>query len=286
LDEVVSAAAIDIAGALALATPFRVATAGMGVRNAWIGHANVAGIQAAALAQEREPLVGVALESLGDLLGTLNPHELTYGLGGDLAITGGYFKRHASCSYTHPPADAALAIYAEHGRLEADAVELIEVQTNHLAAGLVSCEWPTRLAAMFSIPYVVSVALRSGECSPRAFDEISRNDPDVRRLATKVNVSVDDALDAQLPEHRAARLTVHWAAGGVTVVEMENPIGDADFHPLSDDELLAKSAALLGSRDQALLVRDLSRELLLSGDVSPVLASLRHSASKAENHEG
>jgi 2-methylcitrate dehydratase PrpD len=139
---------------------------------------------------------------------------------------------------------------------------------------------------MFSIPYVVSVALRSGECSPRAFDEISRNDPDVRRLATKVNVSVDDALDAQLPEHRAARLTVHWAAGGVTVVEMENPIGDADFHPLSDDELLAKSAALLGSRDQALLVRDLSRELLLSGDVSPVLASLRHSASKAENHEG
>lgn len=286
LDGMATAAAIDIAGALALATPFRVATAGMAVRNAWIGHANIAGIQAAALAEEREPLAGVAHESLGGLLGTLAPEELTAGLGHDLAMTGGYFKRHASCSYTHPPADAALAIHAERGRVEADAVESIEVETHHLAAGLRGCEWPTRLAAMFSIPYVVSVALRSGECSPRAFDDMHRRDPGVGRLAAKVGVSVDENLDAQLPAHRAARLRVHWVDGGETVVEVENPIGDVDFHPLSEDDLMSKSVALLGDRDQAVLVRRLSEELLETSDVSRTLVSLRKCASGAGGNAG
>lgn len=280
------AASIDMAGALALATPFRVATAGMAVRNAWIGHANVAGIQAAALAQEGEPLGGIARESLGQLLGVLNIEELTLGLGEEFAINAGYFKRHASCSYTHPPADAALAVYAERGRVEPEAVESIEVESHHLAAALRGCDWPTRMAAMFSIPYVVAVALRTGECGPDSFDETHRRDEKIARLAAKITVSLDHELDAKLPAHRAARLRVHWVGGEQNVVEVENPIGDADFHPLSDEALLDKSANLLGDPSEAVLVHQLSQELLRTSDVAPVLAQLRDCASIGGHRAG
>lgn len=284
MDGPAAAAAIDIAGALALATPFSVATAGMAVRNAWIGHANVAGIQSVALAQEREPLAGVAGDSLGTILGSLLPDELTAGLGHELAVTTGYFKRHASCSYTHPPADAALAIHAEHGPVDADAVESVTVETHRLAAVLQGCEWPTRLAAMFSVPYVVSVALSGGDCSPRAFDGDHRDDPRIRRLAEKVSVSVDTALDARLPAQRAARLRVRWSAGGESVVEVENPVGDADFHPLSDDDLMDKCVALLGDRGQANAVRQLCEELVETDDVARTIAALRRCASGEDGH--
>ncbi|MGH8995412.1 MAG: MmgE/PrpD family protein [Acidimicrobiales bacterium] len=284
LDAAATAAALDTAGALALATPFRVATAGMGVRNAWIGHANVAGIQAAALAQEGEPLTAVARESLGEILGDLAVDELTAGLGSDLAVSSGYFKRHASCSYTHPPADAALAIHAARGPVDPDEVAAIEIETHHLALGLQGCTWPTRLAAMFSIPYVVAVALRQGNCSPDAFNDAHRRDPQIGRLAAKVGVSVDPQLDGQLPDHRAARLLVHWADGRQTVIEAENPVGDADFHPLDEDQLMAKAVGLLGDASLAALVRRMSGELLTTDDVSSVLASLLAGDREASLH--
>jgi 2-methylcitrate dehydratase PrpD len=275
LDAASIAASIDISAALALITPFRVATAGMGVRNAWIGHANVAGIQAAALAQEGEPLVGIADESFGQMVGALSPAELSLDLGSEYFITGGYFKRHASCSYTHPPADVALAVFSEFGSVDSDAVDTIEIRTHHLASNLQSYEWPTRLAAMFSIPYVVAVALLDGKCWPESFDEAKRTDLRIADLAKKVSVNMDESLDARLPEFRAARICIRWKNGGESVVESENPIGDSDFHPLSDEDLLAKSTMLLGDRDQALAVRALCHELIDSTDVSLILGEIR-----------
>src|SRR5262249_37083971 len=155
------AAAIDAAGALALATPFDVALTGLPVRDAWIGQANVSGIRAWAAADSVRGATGVAGFSLGHLLGTLDPAALTAGLGGALAVTGGYMKRHASCSYTHPPADAALEVHAARGPVSAGDVSGITVETHRLAAGLDATEWPSRLAAMFSVPYVVGTALRA-----------------------------------------------------------------------------------------------------------------------------
>src|SRR5690606_36192325 len=102
------AAAIDAAGGLVLATGFESALAGSFVRNTWVGCAGVAGLTAANLARAGLGTVdGTAASTLGGLLGSMEPAELVDALGDRIDITGGYFKRHASCSYTHPPADAA-----------------------------------------------------------------------------------------------------------------------------------------------------------------------------------
>ncbi|MGH9109640.1 MAG: MmgE/PrpD family protein [Acidimicrobiales bacterium] len=272
------ARALDVAGALALATPFSVATSGLSVRHAWIGAANASGIRAAALSTLDEPVAGVAGDSLGCILGTLDPAALVDALGTQWAVTGGYFKRHASCSYTHPPADAALAVRSRRGPVTAGRVTAIEVATHHLAASLDGMRWDTRLAAMFSVPYVVAVALRHGDCAPERFDDAHRADADLRSLAGKVSVVLDPALDARLPAWRAARLRVGWADGSEDVVEMDNPVGDADHHPFSDGELLAKWSALLG-QDRAAEVSDACSALVGSADVSVELGALRHLAA-------
>lgn len=278
-DERAMAAAIDAAGALALATPFDVALAGLPVRDAWIGQANVSGIRAWAAADSARGATGVAAISLGRLLGTLDPAALTDDLGGSLAVTGGYMKRHASCSYTHPPADAALEVHAARGPVSADDVSGITVETHRLAAGLDATEWPSRLAAMFSVPYVVGTALREGRCTPQEFDAGHRADPALRALAAKVRVVHDPVLDARLPAERVARLHFSWADGSEQLVEFSNPIGDADYQPLTEADLEAKATALLGDHLTARRVRELSDELVSAPDVVPVLASLREIAA-------
>jgi len=273
-----AARAMDAAGALALTTPFEVATAGLSVRNAWIGGANVAGIYAATLARIDQPVVGVAEHSLGQLLGTLDLATLVEGLGAAFAMRGGYFKRHASCSYTHPPADAALELYRERGPLDADDVTRIDVETHRLAAQLDGTTWVTRLAAMFSIPYVVAVTLRDGICGPVQFDERHRGDPVLAALARRVRVTEDSSLTSQLPEHRGARVSVTWSDGSKWQREVPNPVGDIDHLPLSDEDLLAKATLLLGGVGPAEEVQALAAELLETDDVSRPLAALRRLA--------
>ncbi len=235
--------ALDAAGALVLATPFATVLAGNAVRNTWVGHANVAGLQARRVAAAGLAGAGGTVEhTLGGLLGQFDPAVATAGLGNGFAITDGYFKRHACCSYTHPPADAVLLVRDE---IDPDQVDRIRVETHHLAAGLSSLRTDTRLGAMFSIPYVVAVALRHGDCAPRRFDAAHRRDPVLGRLGAAVIVERTDAMDARLPAERAARVTIGLASGREVTADMPNPVGDADHHPFTRAEVEAKADALL-----------------------------------------
>jgi 2-methylcitrate dehydratase PrpD len=244
------AGAIDAACGLQLATHFDVALQGTFVRNTWIGAANANGLVAARLAMAglARP-AGTAGLTLGTLLGTLDSDALTDALGTRFDVTNGYFKRHASCSYTHPPADAVLELRERHPDLRAEDVVSIEVSTHHLAVPLDGTEFPTRLAAMFSVPYVVAAALTHGACAPTAFDDAHRSDPTVLRLAEATRVSLDPALDARLPVERPARVVLRMADSSSVAAEVPNPIGDADRHPFGHGEVLAKLTDLLGDAD-------------------------------------
>jgi 2-methylcitrate dehydratase PrpD len=263
------AGAIDAACGLVLAPPFDVALDGGFVRNTWVGAANAAGVAAARLAAAG--LAGVhaiADASLGRILGAFDPRALTAQLGERFDVTLGYFKRHASCSYTHPPADAALALRADG--LDPLAVTGVEVATHHLAAPLDRTDAPTRLAAMFSIPHVVAVTLLHGDALPVRFDAGHREDTLVRRLAGAVSVRCDAALDARLPEERAARLTVTLTGGRRVIAEVANPVGDADHLPFGPAEVAAKLDALLAPAPSATDLTAAVERLLRADDVSTV----------------
>lgn len=276
------AMAIDNAGAFAIAGPFSAATSGMMVRNGWIGASNAAGIWASSLAlsDHEGKLVGISRESLGELLGTLDPSKLIDGLGNGFFIESGYFKRHASCSYTHPPADAAIGIFEEHGPVFAEQVNSITVESHHLAAQLNGIEWPTRMAAMFSIPFVVSTAMQVGNCTPSQFSEVNRNSKSRASLASKVIVVTDEELDRRLPNHRAARIRIEWVDGTKSVIEVNNPVGDADHHPLDEKQIIEKSEALIGSRCTDIVLKVID-DLPQCKDVRPLFEVL-HKASHVD----
>ena len=68
---------------------------------------------------------GTGTATLGGILGTIDADEIARDLGERWEITGGYYKRHSSCNYTHPPADAALEVRHD-GRFDPEAVERVD----------------------------------------------------------------------------------------------------------------------------------------------------------------
>lgn len=250
------AGALDAAAGLPLATSFGVALRGTFVRNMWIGAANVNGLVAARLAAAGLATVdGTAALTLGRVLGQLDTDALTSELGTRFDVTRGYFKRHASCSYTHPPADAVLELRRRHPELRSHDVAGIDVATHRLAAPLDGTDVPTRLAAMFSVPYVVAAALTAGACPPAAFDDAHRTDPEIRRLMRATTVRRDDEMDGRLPGERPARVTVRLRSGEAFTAEVPNPVGDADHHPLGRSEILEKLTRLIGHDDAETLAQ-------------------------------
>ncbi|WP_037572836.1 MmgE/PrpD family protein [Phaeacidiphilus oryzae] len=248
------AAAIDTAAGLPIAGRFDSALDGHRVRDAWVGAGALSGLTAARLAQAGVVRnSGTAALTLGTLLGRFAPDRLTAGLGADWLILGNYFKRHASCSYTHPAADLAIELRDRHltgltPEQIADRVEELAVATHSLAAPLDRTDWDSPLAAMFSVPYAVSAALLYGEVAPATADRGPREDPLLRRLAARVAVGEDPALTAQLPDRRAAELHARLADGRSLRLSAPNPVGDSDHRPFDDAALSAMLAGLLGDR--------------------------------------
>jgi 2-methylcitrate dehydratase PrpD len=267
------AAAVDAATGLVHVTPWSVVLAGSFVRNLWAAGANVAGLIGARLAAAglADP-DGTAGRILGEVVGGLDVPELTAGLGQRWDITGGYFKRHASCSYTHPAADAVLDLRARHAFHPAD-VERIVVDTHRLAAPLAVTNVHTRVAAMFSLPYVVAVALVDNRVGPDAFSAERRGDVRLLDLVRRVEVRHDPFLDARLPAERANRVSLVLADGRTLVAEVPNPVGDADHFPFGPAEVRAKLDDLVGE-ETAALVSDVVSALPDAADASAVLERL------------
>lgn len=267
------AAAIDAATGLVHVTPWSVVLAGSFVRDLWAAGANVAGLIGARLAAAGlADCDGTAGRTLGEVVGGLDAAELTAELGRRFDLTHGYLKRHASCSYTHPAADAALWLRTRHEFHPAE-IERVEVDTHRLAAPLAVTGVHTRVAAMFSLPYVVAVALADGHVGPDAFSAERRGDAHLLDLMRRIEVRHDPALDARLPAERANRVRVLLADGRTLAAEVPNPIGDADHFPFGPAEVRAKLDDLLGPRTAA-LVCEVIAALPEAADAGAALARL------------
>jgi len=273
-----TAAAIDTGAGMAIAGHFDSATSGNPVRNAWMGASSMSGLAAARMAAAGMARnTGTAALSLGTLLGSFDAAELTGGLGTRWDITHGYFKRHASCSFTHPAADAVLALRDSFPPAE---VSSILVESHALGAGLTGTAWSNRLSAMFSTPFVVATAALSGRVGP----DSALDDPRVHALARRVRLVAADDLTARLPAERAARVTVGFADGTSLTREVPNPVGDADHHPLGEDDLVALLKAWLptqpGLVDRAVAV---SHELPGLARVGNALRGLAGGVEEEQN---
>ena len=241
-----TAAAIDAGSGMPVAAHFASALDGNRVRDSWVSAANLSGLCAARMARAGlASNTGTAARTLGEILGSFDPAELTAGLGQRWDVQLGYFKQHAACSFTHPAADAVLALRASGSLADPDRVDEVTVETHSLALGLDRTTWENRLSAMFSIPFVVATALVHGSVGPEASSERALADPRVRSLAQRVRVVPAADLDARLPAERGVRVRV-LSGSGELVAERPNPVGDSDFHPLDEHRVVELLTRLLG----------------------------------------
>lgn len=245
------AAAIDLAGAFAAqydaTTVFAGATGqhlllGVAAEMAVVaGSAAAAGARAPAGTLERHflPLVGARVD----------PSRLRDGLGARRwlrhRVVDGYVKRHPTCAHLHGVNDAVEDLL-DQGPIDPGAVASVVVRTYGAASVFADPAPATDLAARFSIPFTVAVALVAGRLDRSCFSDRWLADPQVRALAGRVEVRHDPALDAGYPDGRPSVVTVTLASGVVREAAAERPRGDGP-QALEDPGVRRKPEQLLAS---------------------------------------
>jgi 2-methylcitrate dehydratase PrpD len=240
------AAAIDAATGTMTVAPWATVLAGDFTRNLWMGRANLGGLSAAHLA--RAGLVvnrGGAAASLG-LVGEFEPGMVTADLGERWLVAEGYLKQHSACSYTHAAVDLVQCLRAA-GRWGPADVAKVHVGTHSLARPLLQRDPTSRLAAMFSLPFVVSMALVCGSVDPESMEPGSAAFAKAQAFSERVDVEVLDELDAWLPHRRITQVRLDLRDGTRVSLAQPDPIGDTAHFPFGEDDVVDKLDRLLGT---------------------------------------
>jgi 2-methylcitrate dehydratase PrpD len=176
-----------------------------------------------------------------DRSGRYDTAQLVENLGREYAILKTYFKPYASCRWSHSAIDGVLELAREHG-LRPEEVEEIHVEAFQEATRLCDDAPVTTVAAQYSIPFSVALALSRGRIGPGELTEANLRDQELLQLAQRVRISVDPELDQLFPEKTVARVTIHTGRGTFTTT-VEYPRGNPE-NPLSDAELAEKFRSL------------------------------------------
>lgn len=156
----------------------------------------------------------------------------------------GYVKAHPTCAHLHGVNDAVEDLLAEGVR--ADDVAEVEVRVAAGAAAFTAVA-TGELAARFSVPTSVAVALITGRLDETTVVERTVRSSAVAELASRVRVVHDPDLDAGSPAGRPATVEVRLHDGQVRRAAASRPRGDAD-RAFDRAGLAAKTQRLLRHR--------------------------------------
>ncbi|UCF92512.1 MAG: MmgE/PrpD family protein [Desulfobacterales bacterium] len=127
-----------------------------------------------------------------DAIAAIKSHLSQVFLGDDLS-----FKLYPCCKVTHTSIEAALLLTRENA-LNADEIEAVKVRVSRGAYSTVGHPFEPgtnpQVDAQFSIPYTVALALTRGRVTLDGFEDAAIRDPQIRRLAAKIQVEVDPEM--------------------------------------------------------------------------------------------
>ncbi len=159
-------------------------------------------------------------------------------LGTRWRITEQFFKPYAVCRWAQPAIAGALALQKAH-HFSLAAIERIQVITFHQATRL-ACRHPTTTEeAQYSLPFPVAAALVHSQLGLPQLGGDGLLDPDVLRLADRIELVDDPVLSGRFPAERVARVCIETSDGIVLDSGEVRAPWDAAAPP-TNDELIEK----------------------------------------------
>ncbi len=163
----------------------------------------------------------------------------SHGIGKDWLIAGIGLKPYPCCHFTHGFVDCALAL---RDKVDIDDIESIDCPLHKRLMHMVS--GPTRpsepYAAMFSVPYIVALALGTGEVDLAAFHDRGVSDEAVLAISDRTSCSEDTASD--FPAHFPGEVRIRLRSGEVISHRVATSFGTPE-RPLSEADIEAKFMA-------------------------------------------
>ncbi|HSH90887.1 MAG TPA: MmgE/PrpD family protein [Ramlibacter sp.] len=236
------------------------------------------GVEAALMAEAGVTGPSQALEGSSGIHGLYVrlDKSLLDGLGTQYHSSSMTFKKFASCMCNHAPIEACLQLAAQTGISSGD-IEAITVTVSPYMNQLTGLPFEPgaspQVSAQFNVRYSVASTLMRGRFDVMDIQPAAVLDPQVRALASRVSVVVNESGGQFGP----ARIQVFTKSGAVHSQLVEAPPGTPEL-PLSDQELIAKALTCFANaavpmpsaRARALIETIHSLELL------PNAASLLH----------
>ncbi|MBX3532359.1 MAG: MmgE/PrpD family protein [Rhizobiaceae bacterium] len=206
--------------------------------------------------------------------GAFDPAAGLEGLGERYEMAQLSYKPWPSCRGSHAFVEAALVLRQTHSFAVGDIVAIDAKVSSFFEPLCIPPELrkrpPSAIAAKFSIPFTVGVALAKGRVRIEDFGDDALRDPAVLRLASMVTHEVDGAWPHA--ESTRGRLTIRLADGRSLTHEVAAPLGHPE-RPIGHEALVDKFvdcglvAAKPRSGDE---LRSLAHRLLHAGEVQDV----------------
>lgn len=194
------------------------------------GHACCSGIQAAFLARSGftgpQHIISGKKGFVAAMTESYDPTPLTtIGQGKFLASTA-FYKMFSSCGHTHSPLSAVFTLIRRCPPEPAD-IRRIRVRTYRTSVELTGrLATESEEAAKFSLPYCIAVAILYHRVTLSEFTSKQLKNPQVLRLAEKVEVIEDSEASSLFPQ-RLAQVQIELANGTV----LEEKVTGADDTP-------------------------------------------------------
>jgi 2-methylcitrate dehydratase PrpD len=183
-----------------------------------VGHGALAGILSGFMASKGLPSPQRIFEGKSGLLQAMSRDvpvgEITKDLGGHYEISDTYVKLYPTCRHCHVAIEGIAALKEENGFSPED-VDRIAIGTFPIAYNLTGKihEPEDTASARFSMPFAVAVSLVKSSVGMADLEGNALSDPNLRSLARKVEVRVDQGITSEFPKKRGAKIEVFLKDG-------------------------------------------------------------------------
>jgi 2-methylcitrate dehydratase PrpD len=174
----------------------------------------------------------------------VEPDGLVDGLGERWAVLETSFKYHAACRHTHPAADALLQGMEERG-LTADDIASVGARVHAAAIDVLGpvSDPCTIHQSKFSMGFVLALIAKKGSARIDDFTEEALEDAGLRAFSEKVEMVLDEEVDAAYPRRWIGVVEIETSGGERFTSRVEVPRGDPG-NTLSRKELEDKARNL------------------------------------------